>query len=78
MDNRWTMRGMIDLEHELQVADEFWDFLGGEGTYIDLLNIFEKIGLELRPEIDEYFVQNMNLKLKSAPTLQLAGVVISN
>lgn len=55
--NRWTMRGMLDLEHELKVAAEFWDFIGGKGAYTDLLNIFEKIGLELRPEIDEYFAR---------------------
>jgi hypothetical protein len=52
---RWTMRGMIDLENELKVADEFWDFLGGKGAYNDLLCIFETIGIELRPEIDDYF-----------------------
>ena len=54
---RWTMRGMIDLENELKVADEFWDFLGGTGTYSDLLNIFERVGIELRSEIDEYFAR---------------------
>ncbi len=55
--NRWTMRGMLDLENELKVANEFWDFIGGEGAYQDLLNIFERIGIELRPEIDKYFKQ---------------------
>jgi type II restriction enzyme len=53
--NRWTMRGMLDLPNELKVANEFWDFIGGEGAYQDLLNIFERIGIELRPEIDAYF-----------------------
>ncbi|MCE5340388.1 MAG: TdeIII family type II restriction endonuclease [Planctomycetaceae bacterium] len=53
--NRWTMRGMLDLPNELKVANEFWDFIGGEGAYQDLLNIFEQIGIELRPEIDAYF-----------------------
>jgi type II restriction enzyme len=55
--NRWTMRGMLDLENELKVAHEFWDFLGGEGAYTDLLGCFERVGLELRTEIDEYFVR---------------------
>jgi len=55
--SRWTMRGMLDLEHELKVAEEFWDFLGGENTYLDLLDCFEKAGIELRPEIDEYFAR---------------------
>ncbi len=55
--SRWTMAGMLDLENELKVADEFWDFLGGDGTYNDLLMCFEKIGIELRVEIDDYFAK---------------------
>ncbi len=55
--NRWTMRGMLDLEHELKVGNEFWDFLGGNGTYQDLLDCFERVGIELRNEIDEYFAR---------------------
>jgi hypothetical protein len=52
---RWTLKGMLDLDNELKVAEEFWDFLGGEGTYLELLNCFERVGIELGPEIDEYF-----------------------
>lgn len=52
---RWTLKGMLDLDKELKVAEEFWDFLGGEGSYSELLKCFEKVGIELRPEIDEYF-----------------------
>ncbi len=52
---RWTMRGMLDLENELKVADEFWDFFGGKNTYKDLLDCFERVGIELRDEIDAYF-----------------------
>ena len=53
--NRWTMRGMLDIDKELVVADEFWDFLGGKNTYNDLLDCFERVGIELRGEIDAYF-----------------------
>lgn len=53
--NRWTIRGMLDLENEIKVAEEFWDFLGGKGSYEELLNCFERTGIELRPEIDKYF-----------------------
>ena len=52
---RWTLKGMLDLDQELKVADEFWDFLGGIGAYEELLNCFERVGIELRPEIDDYF-----------------------
>ncbi len=53
--SRWTMAGMLDLEHELKVAGEFWNFLGGDGAYHDLLDSFEKAGIEMREEIDDYF-----------------------
>ena len=53
--SRWTMAGMLDLKNELKVAEEFWDFLGGEGAYNDLLRCFERVGIELRDEIDNYF-----------------------
>ena len=52
---RWTLKGMLDLPNELKVAEEFWDFLGGKGAYEELLNCFERVGLELRDEIESYF-----------------------
>ncbi len=55
--SRWTMKGMLDLQEEVKVAEEFWDFLGGEGAYQDLLICFEKAGIELRSEIDNYFLR---------------------
>ena len=52
---RWTMAGLFDFKDELKVAGEFWNFLGGDNTYEDLLGCFKRVGLELRTEIDEYF-----------------------
>ncbi|MGE4420610.1 MAG: TdeIII family type II restriction endonuclease [Sulfurimonas sp.] len=52
---RWTLKGMLDLDNELKVAEEFWDFLGNDGAYEELLNCFERVGIELKPEIDAYF-----------------------
>ncbi len=54
---RWTMCGMLDLQHELKVADEFWDFLGGAGAYMELLACVEKVGIALKSEIDAYFAR---------------------
>jgi type II restriction enzyme len=52
---RWTFQGMLDLPNELKVAEEFWDFLGGDNTYVQLLKVFEEVGIALRPEIDAKF-----------------------
>ena len=59
---RWTMKGMLDLKEEVRVAEEFWDFVGGQGAYVDLLDCFERAGMELRPEIDQYFTKFRNNK----------------
>lgn len=53
--SRWTLQGLYELDQEVLVAEEFWNFLGGKGTYEELLDIFEKTGIELRDEIDEKF-----------------------
>lgn len=55
--HRWTLRGLLDLNQEVLVAEELWDFLGGEGTYPDLLNCFEQAGIRLRPQLDAYFAR---------------------
>jgi len=52
---RWTFQGMFDMPNEMKVADEFWNFLGSNNTYEQLLDVFEKVGVELRPEIDDRF-----------------------
>jgi hypothetical protein len=52
---RWTLQGLFDISNELLVAEDFWDYLGGKGTYDELLDIFERTGIELRGEIDDRF-----------------------
>ncbi|MDX2305609.1 MAG: TdeIII family type II restriction endonuclease [Microscillaceae bacterium] len=52
---RWTVKGMLDLPQKLKVAEEFWNYLGGESAFEDLLDCFELVGLELQQEIDAYF-----------------------
>jgi type II restriction enzyme len=58
---RWTIKGMLDDKNELLVGKEFWDFLGGNGAYEDLLVCFEQAGIKLRPEIDDYFTKFISL-----------------
>jgi len=49
------LQGLFNPKNEIIVAKELWDFLGGENTYEQLLNVFEAVGIELRPEIDARF-----------------------
>ncbi len=52
---RWTIRGMLDLDKELMVGEDFWNFLGGDGAYEELLTCFGSAGMSMKKEIDDYF-----------------------
>jgi hypothetical protein len=49
--SRFTIQGVLDEEKELYVAEKFWDLLGGQGTYEELLILFDEIGKEFKDQI---------------------------
>lgn len=55
--DRFTMRGMFDTEHELFVAEEFWEFVGGRGAFSELIDIFTEVGKKLKPDIDRFLTE---------------------
>jgi hypothetical protein len=60
---RFTIRGVLDLDKDLYVAERFWDFLGGPNTYIDILEIFDEIGIEYKTKIQEKIASVAKTKL---------------
>lgn len=55
---RWTLKGLYDLESgEILVGEEFWNFVASDNIYEELLDIFQKVGEELRDEIDKKFAE---------------------
>jgi len=50
---RFTMQGYLDEEKELYVAEKFWKLLGGEGTYKEILDIFDEVGKEFKEKIQD-------------------------
>ena len=36
----------MDLEDEVLIGKEFWDIVGGEGTYEEVLEIYQEVGRE--------------------------------
>lgn len=43
---RWTVTSFFEVGEDLMVGREFWDFVGGEGAYEDLLGVFKEVGEE--------------------------------
>lgn len=55
---RWTLKGLYDLENnEILVGKEFWNFIASHNIYEELLDVFQKVGEELREEIDKKFAE---------------------
>jgi len=55
---RWTLKGLYDLENgEILVGEEFWNFVASDNIYEELLDVFQKVGEELRDEIDKKFTE---------------------
>lgn len=61
--NRWTTRIVHEYGKDLLVGNDFWDLLGGEGTYIELLEVFQDTGLKKHHEIEHQLNQ---IVIKSA------------
>lgn len=50
---RFTEQGLLEHGKEFLVAEEYWDFLGGQGTYTDLLEQFDDVGKIFKDEISK-------------------------
>lgn len=53
---RWTLKGLYDLgKGEILVGKDFWNFLADRDVYDSLLDLVERIGKDLKPELDTFF-----------------------
>lgn len=50
---RFTIQNMLDVGKDFLVGEEYWDLLGGKGTYQELLSLIEKAGKKFRPAIQK-------------------------
>ncbi|GAI19821.1 unnamed protein product, partial [marine sediment metagenome] len=49
---------LYDLANgEVLVGEQFWNFVANDNIYNELLDVFQKVGQELRVEINEKFAE---------------------
>ncbi len=53
--SRFTEMNLMESGKDFLVGDEYWDYLGGEGTFPDLLNVFDGVGKEFKEELSKKF-----------------------
>lgn len=55
--SRFTEVGMMDHPNDFLVGEEYWNFIGGEDTFPELLNVFDEVGKEFKVRLEIKFKQ---------------------
>jgi hypothetical protein len=62
---RFTEVGMMDHPNDFLIGNEFWDFIGGENTFPQLLEVFDEVGKEFKQKLADKFKEIAKSKLDS-------------
>ena len=63
--SRFTESGMMDSPNDFLVGDEYWDFIGGKGTFPELLKTFDEVGKQFKERLNQKFKDIAKDKLDS-------------
>ena len=63
--SRFTEVGMMDVPNDFLIGDEYWDFIGGKGTFPELLKTFDEVGKEYKEQLNMKFKQIAKEKMNS-------------
>lgn len=59
-DYKWSFTKMFfNLDEEVLIGKDFWDFLGGENTYEEILTIFRSVGERKGKEITRKLIKGL-------------------
>jgi len=62
---RFTEQGMVERGKEFLIGSEYWDFLGGENTFKELLWLFDSVGKKFKQRIQEKIREVAQEKMES-------------
>ena len=60
---RFTMQGLLKSGEDLLIGDEYWNYLGGENTFEELLNLFDYVGKLYKDKVAEKISEVAKSKL---------------
>jgi len=63
--SRFTESGMMDSPNDFLIGDEYWDFIGGKGTFQGLLKTFDEVGKTFKKRLDKKFKDIAKEKMDS-------------
>lgn len=60
---RFTEQGLLERGEEFLIGKEYWDFLGGNNTFENLLELFDNVGKRFKNKIQQKIIQVAKEKL---------------
>lgn len=63
--NHFTVSGMMDHPNDFLIGEEYWDLLGGDNTFSDLLDVFDGVGKEFKNKLSNKFKDIARNKIDS-------------
>ena len=62
---RFTLQGLLKPGEDLLIGKDYWDYLGGKNTFVELLELFDSVGKaykqKIADKIDEVAQSKMNI-----------------
>jgi len=62
---RFTESGLMDRPNDFLVGEEYWDFIGGENTFPQLLDTFDEVGKDFKERLNKKFEEVAKNKIDS-------------
>lgn len=62
---RFTEQGVLEKGKEFLIGKEYWDFLGGENTFEQLLELFDLVGKKFKEKIQQKIQQVAREKMEN-------------
>ena len=63
--HRFTEVGMMNPPNDFLIGNEYWDFIGGNNTFPELLKVFDEVGKYFKDKLDKKFKEIAKEKLNS-------------
>ena len=62
---RFTEVGMMDHPRDFLIGKEYWDFIGGDDTFNQLLDVFNEVGKTFKEKLNQMFKKIAEEKINS-------------
>ena len=55
----------MDYPNDFLIGNEYWDFIGGENTFPELLKVFDEVGRNFKEKLNQKFKDIAEEKIAS-------------